>query len=1182
MGVYTGNSVTNLTGVQECSGLPVLNFDVTAGTVYQIAVDSAYNFFGNPTGPFTLNLALAAPVVRPPNDNFENRTAITGANLMITASNTNATTQFDEPNPGGSPGMQSVWWKWTAPATGRVTIDATSSTTPQLIGVYSGTVLTNLTVVGAGLTTNSFDAVAGESYDIDFAAWEGNGNPGYGQVIFGLTEQLAASNDDFSNRIVLVGTNLTVTGDNTGASHEPGESNHNTICSHSLWYSWTAPANGSLVVTSSSSVMYAFNQLYTGTTMASLVNATPDPTMAGAYEVTAGTTYQIDVDSGGYQFGAFTLSLQLTPRPVNDAFANRIPITGNLVHLQASNIGATREFGERLPPNAQGDTIWWAWTPTVSGNVTITGASTFSPILTFYTGSSVATLTPVTGPLVAGTPYQISLDGYQNGEFGPVGSVDYWLSLPGPPPNDNFASRQVYIGTTNLAVGLITYATSEAGEPNYLGEGAGKSVWYSWTAPASARYLISAAASDFGPQSVIAVYTGTELTNLIFVAGGAAPGNASFSAEAGTTYSISVDSVSSQSAGVVRLAIWPLPLNDEFANRYQITGTNITVTGTNAEATSEPGEMLLGVGNTLWWSWIAPETGRVQLGFADDGTVAEVFTGDSLTNLTLVASNPNTNELTFLAVAGNTYQISLDTASNSTSSIVSTTLTQTSEPPNDGFKNAVILSGSHVQTTGTNLGATLEPGEPSPGGSNAASVWWKWTAPATQQMTISTSGTSFDTVFGIYTGSALTNLTLIEAGTNIGSFAVVSNTTYFIDVAGVDGAMGYINLSLTPTPPNDDFTHRQLLKGYSVFASGNNTGATEELGEGIYAVDPSGASVWFSWVAPASGTVNITYTGNEFFPALEVFTGSAISNLVYITENSFFNPLSFTASAGTTYQIVLVGYYGGTGDYTLDLSLNAGAKNDNFANRIALAGTNLTVAADNTGATRQTGEPNPGGVAGGHSLWWSYTAPAAGSVLIDFSQTGFVPVIGIYTGTQLSTLKTVTNVTDYVKDQVVFNTIAGVSYQIMVDGYKGGFGNILLNLNFQPAPPNDAFRNRIALTGGSFSVSGNNRGATEQPGEPRHAGLPGSHSVWWSWLAPSSQTVTLNAEGDGFEPHLAVYTGSRLTNLLVVTNNYNGRVLASGVTFAPIQGDVYQIAVDSDFVDFGDITRVDSNACSAQ
>ncbi len=295
---------------------------------------------------------------------------------------------------------------------------------------------------------------------------------------------------------------------------------------------------------------------------------------------------------------------------------------------------------------------------------------------------------------------------------------------------------------------------------------------------------------------------------------------ASFSGQAGTTYSISVDSVSSQSAGVVRLAIWPLPLNDEFADRFQITGTNITLTGTNAEATGEPGEMLLGVGNTLWWSWTAPETGPVHLGFGNDGTVAEVFAGNSLTNLNLVASNPNADDFSFIANAGNTYQISLDTESNSTPGIVTATLTQLSEPPNDDFTNAFILWGSPVQTTGTNLGATLEPGEPNQDGSNAASVWWKWTAPATQQMTISTSGTMtdflsspFDTVIGVYTGSILPSLTLIELGTNMGSFAAVSNTTYSIAATGIDGATGYINLSLTPTPLNDDFARRQRLKG---------------------------------------------------------------------------------------------------------------------------------------------------------------------------------------------------------------------------------------------------------------------------------------------------------------------------------------------------------------------------------
>src|SRR5262245_23851756 len=51
-------------------------------------------------------------------------------------------------------------------------------------------------------------------------------------------------------------------------------------------------------------------------------------------------------------------------------------------------------------------------------------------------------------------------------------------------------------------------------------------------------------------------------------------------------------------------------------------------------------------------------------------------------------------------------------------------------PPNDSFTNATELDGYFIETHGTNLHATAEPGEPHHAGSFATrSVWWKWTAP---------------------------------------------------------------------------------------------------------------------------------------------------------------------------------------------------------------------------------------------------------------------------------------------------------------------------------------------------------------------------------------------------------------------------------------------------------------------
>src|ERR1035437_5696660 len=51
----------------------------------------------------------------PPNDNFANRIAITGAGLAVTGSLAFATGEIGEPS---NLDAHSVWWAWTAPATG--------------------------------------------------------------------------------------------------------------------------------------------------------------------------------------------------------------------------------------------------------------------------------------------------------------------------------------------------------------------------------------------------------------------------------------------------------------------------------------------------------------------------------------------------------------------------------------------------------------------------------------------------------------------------------------------------------------------------------------------------------------------------------------------------------------------------------------------------------------------------------------------------------------------------------------------------------------------------------------------------------------------------------------------------------------------------------------------------------
>ncbi|HZL78216.1 MAG TPA: hypothetical protein VFC17_05135, partial [Candidatus Limnocylindrales bacterium] len=72
-------------------------------------------------------------------------------------------------------------------------------------------------------------------------------------ILFGslaLACQCAAApppNDDFANRGVLTGTNVTVVGSNVGATREADEPNpfyYGSSANHSVWWTWTAPGAG--------------------------------------------------------------------------------------------------------------------------------------------------------------------------------------------------------------------------------------------------------------------------------------------------------------------------------------------------------------------------------------------------------------------------------------------------------------------------------------------------------------------------------------------------------------------------------------------------------------------------------------------------------------------------------------------------------------------------------------------------------------------------------------------------------------------------------------------------------------------------------------------------------------------------------------------------------------------------
>ncbi len=520
-------------------------------------------------------------------------------------------------------------------------------------------------------------------------------------------------------------------------------------------------------------------------------------------------------------------------------------------------------------------------------------------------------------------------------------------------------------------------------------------------------------------------------------------------------------------------------------------------------------------------------------------------------------------------------------------------------PANNDFEKRSGLNGTNLTVSGSTQNANKQAGEPShAGNAGGRSVWWTWTAPVNGRLQVSTTGSAFDTLLAVYTGSAVNALTLAAQNNNstasgvnsLVAFNVTAGTIYQIALDGFAGARGDYQLQLQFTagnsiPGNDLFSSAVTLSGSDTSGSGNSANAAKEAGEPAHAGNAGGASVWFNWTAPTSGTVTLTTTGSSFDTLLAVYTGGAVGSLAELASNDddasggIASRVQFPATSGQTYRFAVDGYNGASGSFSLQLALTAAPAapvNDFIQNGIVLSGTSTSGTGSNVGATKAASEPNHAGNSGGSSVWWIWTAPSSGVTTITTAGSGFDTLLAVYTGTAISALTSIASNDDSASggstSQVIFNAVSGTTYRIAVDGYRDFFdaaesGTISLSLTLDTGirPANDNFADRIVLSGTSLTNTGSSIGATrESTSEPLHAGNIGGRSVWWTWTAPFSGYVEVSTAGSSFDTLLAVYTGPLVTALTAKASNdddSNGGN-TSRLVFNAVAGASYQIAVD--------------------
>jgi hypothetical protein len=1015
--VYTGPSLNSLTPVASnaspfvpnCfSEVPQAEFEAVAGTTYFLAVDGRDGEEGN------FELEFSGP---PANDDFANAAVIPASPPQSAFGNTRlASKQAAEPDHAGNPGGHSVWFSWTPATSGPVRIYTCSSftNTDTVLAVYTGSELGALTEVAsndeaagpqmfpgcAGANSEVvIEAVAGTAYRIAVDGADGR----VGR--FNLNFQGRPANDDFGAAQAVTPNSFTLgnaEGSTLFATKQAGEPDHaGNPGGHSVWFSWTAPKSGSTRVSTCGveGEMDALLAVYTGSELAN-------------------ASLVAENDNG--------------PRP------------------RCGSLDSELDF------NA-----------------------------------------------VAGTTYRIAVDGKDGLEH------KFSLQIEGPPANDDFAQTQALPGAPTVSVsGSNALAGKEPGEPNHAGKPGGSSVWFSWTAPETGPFVISTCPYfEESPDTLLAVYTGNSLANLTPVAAGddspsgcqEVASEATLEAVAGTTYRIAVDSKGD--GGIFSIDIKGKPANDDFSSA-QALGSGSAIAGGSTlfadKETSEPNHAGDPGGHSLWFSWTAAKSGPVDLYACGTrpgvDTLLAVYTGSAVSALTPVAANDDVaaipqnescqvadgnSEVVFNATAGTTYRIAVDTKDSEGLF----TLGLEGAPANDDLAAAQeMFSGMPTSSAGITKLASKEAGEPNHAGAPGGhSLWFFWTARSDGPVSVQTCTRegNFDTVLGVYTGSSLGSLTPVASADDgqtrkgcrstdgAAEFTAVAGAVYKIAVDGKSGSGGF-QLILEGAVANDDFADATTLGGRLPvdWEALSNRFATGQAGEPEHAGEAGGSSVWFKWTAPRSGTVNLDTCEGDFDSLLAVYTGATLVSLTPVQGNDDGpgncapgSSLSFEGVANTTYRIAVDGKGGTQG--TFELHIAQQPSNDDFETAAVIPGRPGWYWPGSTLlASKQAGEPDHQGDAGGHSVWFSWTPAKSWETELDVCSARLEPLVGVYTGSELTGLTPVAT-SDKGSGECVeggksvgFTTVPGTTYHLAVDGAEGDAGHFLLHLRAPRLLPN--------------------------------------------------------------------------------------------------------------------------------
>lgn len=329
-------------------------------------------------------------------------------------------------------------------------------------------------------------------------------------------------------------------------------------------------------------------------------------------------------------------------------------------------------------------------------------------------------------------------------------------------------------------------------------------------------------------------------------------------------------------------------------------------------------------------------------------------------------------------------------------------------------------------------------------------------------------------------------------------------------------------------------------------------------------------------------------TGTDYDSTIRIYDDCDLANQIAFNDDNcgLQSEVTFLSDGTSTYYIMIEGFGTASGNFTMEVSCEELAVNDECENALPIA-CGETITGTTANATFDASAPACGGVEiTAPGVWYEFTDNSG--LITDYTislcnGTDYDSKLTVYSGTCGALIcETANDDACGLQSEVSFQSDGNTTYYILVHGYLSATGNFTLNVDCTPVPPpNDMIVNAIDVDQIGFPYTDPAvamPAATTENGNPNGCDLTGANGVWYKFTTNvdgnADATIVSPAGASSVTFYTAADENASETDLTLVDQNSNQCAPGTSSSIFTLANQTYYVFV----LNTGGITDVQINA----